>query len=82
MQVVKNSHCSQTTAAHGLAHFLPMEVHGEGGRRPGEGLTIQLRRGILVCAFGVRITQKACWKNPHHPWNGNYLAFSQDGGRT
>ena len=43
---------------------------------------IQLRRGILACAFGVRVTQKACWKNPHHPWNGNYLAFSQDGGRT
>jgi hypothetical protein len=41
-----------------------------------------LRRGLLVCAFGVRVTQKACWKNPHHPWNGNYLAFSQDGGRT
>ena len=43
---------------------------------------IQLRSGILVCAFGVRIPQKACWQNPHHPWNGNYLAFSQDGGKT
>ena len=41
---------------------------------------IQLRRGILACAFGVRVTQKACWKNPHHPWNGNSLAFSQDSG--
>ena len=36
----------------------------------------------LVAAFGVRITQKACWLEPRHPWNGNYLAFSSDHGAT
>ena len=43
---------------------------------------IELRSGVLVAAFGVRITQKACWLEPRHPWNGNYLAFSRDHGRT
>lgn len=43
---------------------------------------IQLRSGILVAAFGVRIPARACWQNPSHPWNGNYLAFSLDGGDT
>jgi hypothetical protein len=43
---------------------------------------IELRSGLLVAAFGVRITQKACWTEPRHPWNGNYLAFSSDHGRT
>lgn len=43
---------------------------------------IELRNGILVAAFGVRITQKACWTEPRHPWNGNYLAFSRDHGET
>jgi len=43
---------------------------------------IQLRSGILVAAFGVRIPARACWQNPTHPWNGNYLAFSLDGGDT
>jgi hypothetical protein len=43
---------------------------------------IALRSGILVAAFGVRIPAKACWINPKHPWNGNYLAFSLDGGDT
>jgi hypothetical protein len=43
---------------------------------------IELRSGVLVAAFGVRIPQKACWKKPDHPWNGNYLAFSRDGGKT
>jgi hypothetical protein len=43
---------------------------------------IETRSGILVAAFGVRIPQKLCWRNPTHPWNGNYLAFSRDGGKT
>ncbi|MDB6056820.1 MAG: exo-alpha-sialidase, partial [Verrucomicrobiales bacterium] len=43
---------------------------------------IELRSGLLVAAFGVRITQKDCWNNPHHPWNGNYLAVSSDHGKT
>jgi hypothetical protein len=43
---------------------------------------IELRSGLLVAAFGVRIPQKVCWKKPDHPWNGNYLAFSRDGGKT
>jgi hypothetical protein len=43
---------------------------------------IELRSGLLVAAFGVRITQKACWTEPRHPWNGNYLAFSRDHGAT
>ncbi len=43
---------------------------------------IELRSGLLVAAFGVRIPQKACWLNPEHPWNGDYLAFSLDHGNT
>ena len=43
---------------------------------------IQLRNGLLVAAFGVRIPQKACWAHPEHSWNGNYLAFSTDDGAT
>lgn len=43
---------------------------------------IELRSGLLVAAFGVRVPQKACWKYPEHSWNGNYLAFSQDHGKT
>jgi hypothetical protein len=43
---------------------------------------IELRSGLLVAAFGVRITQKGCWAEPRHPWNGNYLAFSHDHGET
>jgi hypothetical protein len=43
---------------------------------------IELRSGLLVAAFGVRIPQKACWAHPEHPWNGNYLAFSLDHGET
>ncbi|MBI5693278.1 MAG: exo-alpha-sialidase [Verrucomicrobia bacterium] len=43
---------------------------------------IALRSGLLVAAFGVRVTQKACWAEPRHPWNGNYLAFSRDHGET
>ena len=43
---------------------------------------IELRSGLLVAAFGVRIPQKLCWQHPEHPWNGNYLAFSRDHGKT
>jgi hypothetical protein len=43
---------------------------------------IELRSGLLVAAFGVRIPQKACWPHCQHFWNGNYLAFSADGGKT
>lgn len=43
---------------------------------------IELRGGILVAAFGVRIPQKACWAHPEHSWNGNYLAFSLDHGES
>jgi hypothetical protein len=43
---------------------------------------LELRSGILVAAFGVRIPPRACWTTPKHPWNGNYLAFSLDGGDT
>jgi hypothetical protein len=43
---------------------------------------MEMRSGLLVAAFGVRIPQKLCWRHPEHPWNGNYLAFSRDHGRT
>jgi hypothetical protein len=43
---------------------------------------LELRSGLIVAAFGVRIPQKLCWKHPEHPWNGNYLAFSRDHGKT
>jgi len=43
---------------------------------------LELRSGILIAAFGVRIPARACWTNPSHPWNGNYLAFSLDHGDT
>jgi hypothetical protein len=43
---------------------------------------IELRSGLLVAAFGVRIPQKACWAHPEHSWNGNYLAISADHGET
>lgn len=43
---------------------------------------IETRGGVLVAAFGVRIGAKICWTIPTYPWNGNYLAFSIDGGDT
>jgi hypothetical protein len=43
---------------------------------------LELRSGLLVASFGVRIPQKGCWPNAWHPWNGNYIAVSQDGGTT
>jgi hypothetical protein len=43
---------------------------------------LELRSGVLVAAFEVRIPPRACWTIPKHPWNGNYLAFSLDHGDT
>lgn len=43
---------------------------------------LYLRSGVLVAAFGIRIPARACFANPEHPWNGNYLAFSLDHGDT
>src|ERR1700759_3766812 len=43
---------------------------------------IELRDGTLVAAFGVRVPQKLCWQHPEYPWNGNYMAFSVDHGKT
>jgi hypothetical protein len=43
---------------------------------------IELRSGLLVASFGVRVPQKLCWQHPEFPWNGNYLAFSNDHGQT
>jgi hypothetical protein len=43
---------------------------------------LELKNGLLVAAFGVRIPQKLCWQHPEHRWNGNYLAFSLDHGKT
>ena len=41
-----------------------------------------LRSGLVVASFGVRVPPRACWPRAQHPWNGNYLAFSLDGGVT
>jgi hypothetical protein len=43
---------------------------------------IELKSGVLVAAFGVRIPARANFSKPTHPWNGNYLAFSLDHGET
>lgn len=43
---------------------------------------VELENGILACAIGVRIPEKACFRDPTCPRNGNYLAFSRDGGKT
>jgi hypothetical protein len=43
---------------------------------------IELRGGLLVAAFGVRVPQKLCWQHPEFPWNGNYLAISRDHGKS
>ena len=43
---------------------------------------VELKSGILACAVGVRIAEKACFRDPTCPRNGNYLAFSRDGGET
>jgi hypothetical protein len=43
---------------------------------------VELRSGILVASFGVRVPPRACWPRAEHPWNGNYLAISLDHGAT
>ena len=43
---------------------------------------IELRNGLLAATFGLRIPQQLCWPNYQHPWNGNYLAFSDDQGAS
>lgn len=43
---------------------------------------ICLKSGVLVAAFGIRIPARGAFVNPKHPWNGNYLTFSLDGGET
>ena len=43
---------------------------------------VELRSGVLVCAVGVRIPARACWPRAGYPGNGDYLAFSLDGGDT
>ncbi|QYM79379.1 glycoside hydrolase [Horticoccus luteus] len=43
---------------------------------------LELRSGVLVAAFGMRVPARNCWTRWEHPWNGNYLAFSLDHGET
>ena len=43
---------------------------------------IELRGGLLVAAFGVRVPQKLCWQHPEFPWNGTYIAVSSDHGES
>ncbi len=43
---------------------------------------IQMQDGTLVCTVGVRAPQKKYSKNWRAPQNGDYLAFSRDGGDT
>jgi hypothetical protein len=43
---------------------------------------LELRSGVLVCTFGVRVPARACWPRAGHPSNGNYLAVSLDHGAT
>jgi hypothetical protein len=43
---------------------------------------IELRGGLLVAAFGIRVPQKLCWQHPEFPWNGDYIAVSSDHGET
>lgn len=43
---------------------------------------LEMRSGVVVCAFGMRVPSRACWPHAQHPLNGNYLAFSLDHGET
>jgi hypothetical protein len=43
---------------------------------------IAMKNGTLVCTVGVRIPQRLYHENWHVPQNGDYLAFSGDGGDT
>jgi hypothetical protein len=41
---------------------------------------IEMQNGALVCAFGVRTPARLCLENWRAAQNGDYLAFSFDGG--
>jgi len=43
---------------------------------------LELRNGVLVASFGVRVPPRANWPRAEHPWNGSYLAISLDHGAT
>ena len=43
---------------------------------------LELRSGVLVATFGVRVPPRSCWPHAQHPWNGSYLAVSLDQGAT
>jgi hypothetical protein len=43
---------------------------------------IEMRDGTLVCTVGVRTPEKKCFQCWNSPVNGDYLAFSCDGGDT
>jgi len=43
---------------------------------------VQMRNGILACGFGFRAPEKRYKENWHTPRNGDYIAFSLDGGDT
>ncbi len=43
---------------------------------------IEMHNGVLVCAVGVRTPEKDFTDDWHSPMNGDYLAFSFDGGDT
>ena len=43
---------------------------------------IEMSDGTMVCAVGVRISARGFMRNWRAPQNGDYLAFSRDGGET
>jgi len=43
---------------------------------------IEMHNGLLVCGVGIRVPQRGAARNWHVPQNGDYLAFSRDGGDT
>jgi hypothetical protein len=43
---------------------------------------LELRSGVLVATFGIRVPPRACWPRAGYPWNGSYLAVSLDQGMT
>ncbi len=43
---------------------------------------LELRSGVMVATFGVRVPPRANWPRAEHPWNGSYVAVSLDHGAT
>ena len=43
---------------------------------------LEMKNGLLVLSFGVRIPAQLCWRDPAEPNNGVFCAFSADGGET